>query len=75
MPTLGKRPKFEDKMATKFADISDFLKGLLAGVWIGITENPFKPSPVLKELMQIRRETAAEDARTRTEIGYVPPSK
>jgi hypothetical protein len=62
-------------MDSKFAKVSDFLKGLFAGVWIGITEPPWKSKSLIEGRMQKRREAVAEDRRTRSEIGHIPPEE
>ena len=61
-------------MAAKITNTSDFLKGLFYGVWIGLTTNQFKSNDIIiEEIMQKRRKKAAENARTRSEIGFIPP--
>jgi hypothetical protein len=62
-------------MAPKIANIFDFLKGLLMGVWIGITIRPDKAEAIIAKVLRKRREADAEDAWNRSEIGFIPPGK
>lgn len=52
-------------MATKIADLTEFLKGFLAGVWFGLTHpllNRHDSDRELAKIIMKRRETAARDA-------------
>jgi hypothetical protein len=62
-------------MATKSANISDFLKGLLMGAWLGVSTSPKNSKAVLEEALRKRRESEDRDARHRSEIGFVPHRK
>jgi hypothetical protein len=59
----------------RFFGIFDFLKGLFVGVLVGITTNPMNSKSVVEDILRKKQETAAEDARGRSETGLVPQRK